>query len=84
MKIVTIIKPFNPTFPIFAYRDGELIEERASNMESIADDIAGMAEKYHADQIDIAGPKKFNQGIQKIIEEKGLSKYNLTCQINLV
>lgn len=84
MKIVTIIKPFNMVFPIYVYNEGELIEEKSSAMNSIAEDIITIANKYQISQIDIAGPKKFNQGIQKDIEEKGLTKYNLTYNINLI
>lgn len=84
MKIVTIVKPFNSSFPVYVYNEGELVEEKDANMDNLIDEIILLADKYSISQIDVAGPKKFNQGIQKLIEEKGLTKYDVSYQVNLI
>lgn len=85
-KIISMLQPFNMKQSFYIYENGNLIaEENGSIDNNIEETIITLSEKYHANKIEIAGPKQYNRGLKRKIQEAEINKYNQNkLEINIL
>ena len=84
-KIISVLQPFNMQQSFHVYENGNLIAEESGSINNIEETIISLSEKYEADKVEIAGPKQYNRGLKRKIQEVEISKYNQNrLEINIL
>lgn len=84
-KIVGMIRPFDLTQNFYVYEDGNKIAAAAPKMNEVADTIFSFAQEHEVNQVDLIGPRQYNRGLKRKIEEAENCKYrNNRLEINVL
>ena len=84
-KIVAIIKPFEAKQKVFVYEDGQEIASTEVILDELNETILSYANTYEVNSVDFTGPKKYNSGLAKELEQYELVKYNVNnIDINII
>lgn len=62
-KIIASIKPFDMQQRLYVFEDGEKIDEATVSLSDVENTVLDFINKYQITDVDIAGPKQFNQKI---------------------
>ena len=62
-KIIASIKPFDMQQYLYVFEDGEKIDEATVSLSDVENTVLDFINKYQIIDVDIAGPKQFNQKI---------------------
>lgn len=84
-KIISVLQPFVREQTFYIYEDGNLIAEKSDRIENIDKAIFSLSEEYKVDKVELAGPKQYNRGLKRKIQEVEMSKYNYNkLEINIL
>lgn len=78
-KIIASIRPFEMNQSLYVFEDGEKIDEATVSLSDVENTVLGFADKYQIENVDIVGPKQFNQKIGQNL----ITKYS-TLKINFI
>ena len=62
-KIIAPIRPFDMQQHLYVFEDGEKIDEATVSLSDVENTVLDFINKYQITDVDIAGPKQFNQKI---------------------
>lgn len=62
-KIIASIRPFDMQQHLYVFEDGEKIDEATVSLSDVENTVLDFINKYQIIDVDIAGPKQFNQKI---------------------
>lgn len=62
-KIIASIRPFDMQQYLYVFEDGEKIDEATVSLSDVENTVLDFINKYQITDVDIAGPKQFNQKI---------------------
>lgn len=84
-KIVAIIKPFEIKQKVFVYEDGQEVASTEVVLDELNETILSYAKTYEVNSVDLAGPKKYNAGLARDLEQYELTKYSVNnMDINII
>ena len=84
-KIVGIIKPFVHNNQFTVFEDGELIDIQLYNMQNINESLFALIDKHEIEQVDLAGPKAYVNGIVDQFKTAEMTKYNMNkIEFNII
>ena len=76
-KIIASIKPFDMQQYLYVFEDGEKIDEATVSLSDVENTVLDFINKYQITDVDIAGPKQFNQKIgQELITKYSMVNIN--------
>jgi hypothetical protein len=75
-KIVGIIRPFDLKQNFYVYEDGNKLATANPTIDEMNDIIFAFAQKYDVNQVDLVGPKQYNRGLSKKLQETEMTKFN--------
>ena len=78
-KIIASIRPFDMQQYLYVFEDGEKIDEATVSLSDVENTVLDFINKYQITDVDIAGPKQFNQKIGQGL----ITKYSMV-NINFV
>lgn len=81
-KIVSVIKPFMLDQTILVYEDGNKIDAVTANIDDLPNIVLDLARQYTLNDIELAGPVSYLNGIKKEINELEMLTYG-TNNINI-
>lgn len=84
-KIVGMIRPFDMRQNFYVYEDGNKLACEQPRMGELNDAIFNLMEEYNITQLDLIGPKQYNEGLSKKIKEAEITKFNTNkLEINII
>lgn len=84
-RIVGMIRPFDMTQNFYVYEDGNKLASESPRMNEINETIFDLVHEYGVNQIDLAGPRQYNRGLKKKIQEAEMTKFNKNIlEINII
>lgn len=81
-KIVSVIKPFVMQQNIFVYEDGNKIDIISTDINNIENALMETAAKYDIKEINLAGSKKFSEGVRARVQS--VDKYTNDIEIKII
>lgn len=76
-KIIASIRPFDMQQYLYVFEDGEKIDEATVSLSDVENTVLDFINKYQITDVDIAGPKQFNQKIgQGLITKYSMANIN--------
>lgn len=76
MNIITKVHPFHASNTIYVIDGKDIISKTsASTNDELTEALVALAHKYDVKVVELAGPKKYANGIKNYIESKGKTSY---------
>lgn len=61
---------------LYVYKNGERIDTIGVLFEDLTETVLSYLQKYELTQLDLSGPRVYMEGVEKIIKEAIMKKYN--------
>ena len=75
-KIIGLLQPFDLKQNIYVYEDGNKIEIIETKVDNFTSEMLQLINKYKIEDIELAGPKKYTQGIGTKVQEEYIKNYS--------
>lgn len=83
-KIIGVIRPFQLEQSIMVYEDGNKIDILQSTLEDLGNSIYSLSKKHDVTRVDLAGPKRFIEGVKDGLDTEYLQKkFELDSKIEI-
>lgn len=84
-KIIAMLRPFDMEQTLMVYEDGNKIDMKTTDMNSLTPAVFALVDTYEVKQLDIVGPKKYSEGIRTQIQVAGVTQYSCDdLEINII
>ena len=75
-KIVTIVKTFSFTHPVYVYEDENVIFQTVATVNTFDQVLYDLSKEYETSEVEMYGAAIYTKGLKNKIEKAELTKYN--------
>lgn len=75
-KIVTIVKTFSFTHPVYVYEDENVIFQTVATVNTFDQVLYDLSKEYETSEVEMYGATIYTKGLKNKIEKAELTKYN--------